>query len=208
MSSLAQIAANQKNAQLSSGPRTNDGKAASSQNAATHALTGNFRVLPHEEQPAFDALLSSYKNEWKPRSQDETFLVEQMVQSRWKLARINRLEVEVVSRMCAEQNEPKSLDGVIVSAMLAKTADAWTTLQRYAAAAERTYHRCRRELMRNREAEAKIAAVQSSALLNAPMRPNAAVLPNEPKSASPTPASRRPTPGVAFTDEDPLSWRL
>ncbi|HZU23927.1 MAG TPA: hypothetical protein VFA04_00300 [Bryobacteraceae bacterium] len=50
MSSSAQILANQKNATSSTGPRTEAGKATSSQNAVSHGLTGGFRVLPHENQ--------------------------------------------------------------------------------------------------------------------------------------------------------------
>ena len=38
MSSQAQIAANRANAQLSTGPRTEEGKAASSRNAYRHGL--------------------------------------------------------------------------------------------------------------------------------------------------------------------------
>jgi len=221
MSSTAQIDANQKNAQQSTGPRTNDGKAASSQNANTHSLAGNFRVLPHEDQPAFDGLLASYLNEWKPRSPDENFLVEQMAQSRWKLARINRIEAEVVGQLCGVQNEPKSADAILAAHILSRNADAYGTLHRYSAAAERTYHRCRTELVRNRVAEAKFAA-QSNALRTqiqkssekaaaqaAERAAELAKLRNEPKSLSGgRQPGQKPTPGVPFTDEDPLCWRL
>jgi len=221
MSSTAQIDANQKNAQQSTGPRTNDGKAVSSQNANTHGLAGNFRVLPHEDQPAFDSMLASYLNEWKPRSPDENFLVEQMAQSRWKLARVNRIEAEVVGQLCGVQNEPKSGDAVLAAHILGSNKDAYGTLHRYSAAAERTYHRCRTELVRNRIAEAKFAA-QSNALLTqmqkfsekaaaqaAERAAEDAKLRNEPNSApGHRQPSRKPTPGVPFTDEDPLSWRL
>ena len=49
MSTQAQLAANQANAQLSTGPNTEEGKAASSRNNLTHGLTyrgGMFVLLP------------------------------------------------------------------------------------------------------------------------------------------------------------------
>ena len=165
-----------------------------------------FRVLPHEDQSAFDALLASYHAELKPRRVDDVFLVEQMAQSRWKLARINRLEVEVVKQMCGVQNEPKSGNAILAAHILSRNGDAYATLQRWAAAAERTYHRCRRELIRNREMEARLATAQAEAVmtkfLSGPFGEEAAAetpeLRNEPKSsfeAIPPGGPRIPDPG-------------
>jgi len=160
-----------------------------------------FRVLPHEDQSAFDALLASYHSELKPRRVDDVFLVEQMAQSRWKLARINRLEVEVVKQMCGVQNEPKSGNAILAAHILSRNGDAYATLQRWAAAAERTYHRCRRELIRNREMEAKLAAAQANAIMTKFLSGPAAEVPelrNEPKSSfevNPGGRPRIPDPG-------------
>ena len=155
MSSSAQIAANRQNAQLSSGPRTPEGRSVSSRNATTHGLSAGFLVLPHEDQAAFDNLLLAYDAEFTPRSEHESFLVEQMVQSRWKLARINRLEVEVVRRMCDPEPAPASPDAILAASMLEKTRDASAALQRHSAAAERSYYRARRELLQERTRLAK-----------------------------------------------------
>ena len=54
MATTAQLLANQQNAALSTGPRTPDGKAASSPNATKHGLSSAFRVLAHEDQEEFD----------------------------------------------------------------------------------------------------------------------------------------------------------
>src|SRR5579884_3328823 len=136
MSSSAQILANQKNATSSTGPRTDAGKATSSQNAASHGLTGSFRVLPHENQAAFDACLARYREEFQPTTEHERFLVELMTQSRWELQRTNRLIAAVLERLAsAPDSGAASPDAAIAAALIGRTADAFTTLKRYAAAA-------------------------------------------------------------------------
>ncbi|HZU27577.1 MAG TPA: hypothetical protein VFA04_18755 [Bryobacteraceae bacterium] len=206
MSSSAQILANQKNATSSTGPRTDAGKATSSQNAVSHGLTGSFRVLPHENQADFDACLARYRQEFEPTTEHERFLVELITQSRWELQRTNRLIAAVLERMAsAPDTGAASPDAAIAAALIGRTADAFTTLKRYAAAAERTYLRCSRELTQNAARRAKVAAVVAEAKLWAGFTPE----PNEPSSLAPEPKkTRKPTPGVPFTDEDPLSWRL
>jgi hypothetical protein len=54
MATQAQFHANRRNAQASTGPRTPEGKAASSANATRHGLSAAFRVLPNENQEEFD----------------------------------------------------------------------------------------------------------------------------------------------------------
>ena len=49
MSSAAQVAANQANAQLSTGPKTTEGKASSSRNALKTGLTGRTMILPKDQ---------------------------------------------------------------------------------------------------------------------------------------------------------------
>ena len=49
MTTQAQIDANRRNAQLSTGPKTPEGKATSSQNATQHGLTSQRVVLPDED---------------------------------------------------------------------------------------------------------------------------------------------------------------
>ncbi len=56
MSTQSQIAANQANAQHSSGPKTAEGKAISCLNNFRHGFTGEFNVLPSEDQEQFDTL--------------------------------------------------------------------------------------------------------------------------------------------------------
>lgn len=93
MSTAAQISANQKNAEHSSGPRSETGKAASSRNHLIHGLSGaGFHVLEGEDQNAFNELFTKLTAEYQPASGTEEILVEQMAQSAWLRLRAVRLQ--------------------------------------------------------------------------------------------------------------------
>jgi len=89
MLSTAQLAANTANAQLSTGPRTTEGKAISSQNARTHGLTSRDCIVAPEDQPLFQDLLTSLTAEHKPEGATEHVLFNQLVQASWDLRRIS-----------------------------------------------------------------------------------------------------------------------
>jgi hypothetical protein len=92
MSTPAQTAANQQNAQLSTGPKTEEGKAASSKNNLRHGFIGAFMILPWEKQEEFDTLLSELRAEHQPATLTETLLVEKMAQSYWLSQRAVKLQ--------------------------------------------------------------------------------------------------------------------
>jgi len=181
MASTAQILANQKNALLSTGPKTPEGKSAAARNSIKHGLSGAFTVLPHEDQDEFDILLACLRDEMAPSNEHESFLVEQMAQSRWRLRRLQRLEnaaLELLLEM--EQGSPlETLDSDhrIAARMIQGRADALASLQRYATAAERSYFKAHKELL------------ASEKLRNEPrIVPSVALAQNEPK-AGPVPAA-------------------
>src|SRR6201996_5338786 len=84
MSTESQIRANQQNAQHSTGPATEAGKAASCKNNFKYGLTGAaFTVLDFEDQDEYDRVLSGLRFEHQPSTMTEEILVEQMAQSYW-----------------------------------------------------------------------------------------------------------------------------
>jgi hypothetical protein len=83
MSTEAQRAANQANAQHSTGPKTAEGKAAMSQNNFRHGLSGRFQVLPWEPQCEYDSLFAALRLQHKPETCFEVSLVEKMAQHYW-----------------------------------------------------------------------------------------------------------------------------
>ena len=171
MSSAAQIAANRLNAARSTGPTSPEGKAASSRNAARHGLAGRFAVLPHESTEDYEALAAALAAEHQPEGDSETFLVERMIQARWKLQRIERLEAQAIEQALTDPAAPADPDAALLEAMV-KPGGPLSKLARYAAEAERAYTRALRELRaaraHNGRAESKAMAAALKALVYAP----------------------------------------
>jgi hypothetical protein len=93
MSTEAQIRANQENAQHSTGPKTESGKAASSLNNFQHGLTGTAFYFIHGEDPEqFDRLLTGLRSEHQPTTITESILVENMARAYWLSQRALRCQ--------------------------------------------------------------------------------------------------------------------
>jgi hypothetical protein len=91
----AQIAANQKNAQLSTGPTSETGKAKSSLNAVKTGLTGRTVLLPSEDAEAYQKHVDSFFDNWKPAGDQERNLVQSLADTEWRLSRIPALEMGI-----------------------------------------------------------------------------------------------------------------
>src|SRR3954468_5551309 len=103
MLSQKKLEANRRNAQKSTGPKTAEGKAISSQNGLTHGLTSRkCPVLPGENEQEYRELQDALTRDFKPRGAMQRELVEDLVQTRWKIRRIPAIEAEL---MCREQEE-------------------------------------------------------------------------------------------------------
>jgi hypothetical protein len=137
MATQAQLEANARNAKLSTGPRTPEGKAIVSQNRTTHGLTGAHVILPGEDPKAFDALLEAYRAEHQPQGPTADFLVQTLAQSQWKLDRIARLEAKVLAK------EPDTV------------SDELLRLSRYESAARRAWSAALKQLNDLRKLQAQ-----------------------------------------------------
>jgi hypothetical protein len=94
MSTASQIA-NAANAQLSTGPRTDEGKRQSSQNARTHGLTAQHPVIPDEDRAAFHQLRAQLHAETKPQGTLQQIIFEELVHAAWNLRRVRTMEAEL-----------------------------------------------------------------------------------------------------------------
>jgi len=151
MATAAQIFANRENSKLSTGPRTPEGKAASSPNAKTHGLSAADPVLTHEDRTQFNALLERYQSDFAPVTAHEEFLVTQMAGARWKLDRAERIENAMFAAL-ESPGDPATTEALMAQAFLDKdTGTGFARLDRYRASLERTYHRCARELRSTRK---------------------------------------------------------
>src|SRR5712664_503744 len=91
------LAANAANAQHSTGPRTPEGQARSSQNARTHGLTARDVIIAPDEREEFEELLNDYQTDVKPQCAIQRSLFEELVGAAWNLRRIRRMEVRLCS---------------------------------------------------------------------------------------------------------------
>jgi hypothetical protein len=98
MSSPAQVAANQANAQLSTGPKTVEGKAKSSRNALKTGLTGRTMILPKDQAELYELHVLGYADRLAPEGERENELVQSIADCRWRLGSIPGLEAALYAR--------------------------------------------------------------------------------------------------------------
>ena len=109
MTTQAQTLANHRNAQNSTGPRTNEGKAAASQNAVKHGLLTRQDVITSESQADFDLYREQLLAELAPVSPMESMLAERIVTLSWRLKRVCRIQNQTIDAMNAPKT-PSPLD--------------------------------------------------------------------------------------------------
>ena len=92
MTTKAQTCANRRNALKSTGPRTNNGKAAVSKNAVKHGLLARQDVITSECQADFDLYRDQILDELTPVSPMESILAERIVTLSWRLKRVSKIQ--------------------------------------------------------------------------------------------------------------------
>jgi hypothetical protein len=96
MISERKLEANRRNAQLSTGPRTPEGKSRTSLNSVVHGVGARHAVLILEQWPEFRQLCAELTEEWQPQTSTERFQVEQMAVIQWKLGRLDAAESSAI----------------------------------------------------------------------------------------------------------------
>jgi len=152
-----QLAANRANAALSTGPRTQEGKAATSRNAVSHGLSSTrLVVFEWESQEDLDNLTAAFHARFRPLDQPEARLVNRMVDSTWRRNRIIALESTLFD-LDISNNEPAFVerfhmapeDGILRMAIAFRHKHgegSMLAIQRYLTSVEGTYSRATREL--------------------------------------------------------------
>jgi len=102
MSTEAQMLANRRNAQKSTGPRTSEGKSAISQNAVKHGLLVRHDVISSESQADFDLYRQQLLAELAPVSPMESMLAERIVTLSWRLKRVCRIQNQAIDALNAD----------------------------------------------------------------------------------------------------------
>ncbi len=100
------LAANRRNAQLSTGPATETGKKRASLNALRHGLTAQIVVLPGEDLAQYLKFSSDFVQDLRPAGILETQLAQTLADYQWRLNRFRALEASLFA-LGHEQNAPK-----------------------------------------------------------------------------------------------------
>ena len=133
MTATARATANAANASLSTGPRTEEGKARSSRNAVKHGLTSKHLVIAPGEEEEFAELHDSLLSQLSPEGALEMGLFNMLCHAAWNLQRFRALEAQLMAN---------GLDSLLDE----RTAKTLDRLQRYAASNQRSYFSALKEL--------------------------------------------------------------
>lgn len=106
MTTLAKIEANRRNAELSTGPRTAEGKVIVSRNATTHGIYSNVPVVPGECPEEWGAHRAGVVTSLAPVGLLEVNLAERAALLLWRLQRLARYEAETVAAAMEEAEVP------------------------------------------------------------------------------------------------------
>ena len=138
MSTPAQLAANLANAQASTGPRTEEGKAASSKNATKHGLFATHDFIRPGEEPLYAELDDSLRLDLAPSGILEHNLVDEIRRAMWRLRRCGQVEESFIA----------TLDGDAQPDPMQNEADAkiQNSVDRARAQSHRLLHKCTAEL--------------------------------------------------------------
>ncbi len=103
--------ANRANAQLSTGPRTEEGKRIASHNALKTGLTGRTVLLPTDDADQYAAHRARVDARYGPRTDEERLLAESIAHTEWRLLRIPSLETSLLAlgrKRCADLHADES----------------------------------------------------------------------------------------------------
>ncbi|MFN3323781.1 MAG: hypothetical protein ACK5AZ_09820 [Bryobacteraceae bacterium] len=168
------------------GPKTPEGRQRSSQNAIRHGLTAEQVVMPYESLSDFDALEAAVTDELQPDTEIERQLVSDLVNYRWRLDRIVRIETATFDLKIGHQQRwvdreyPEADADIRLALAFENLADgpALKLLDRYEARFRRAYDRTLRTLLQlQAERRARETADKSTASVHP--EPPEEFLPNE-----------------------------
>ncbi len=164
MATEKQIAANRRNAQKSTGPKTPEGKARVSRNALRHGLAAEHTVIDGEDPDEFAEFKADFYDHLQPQGPVEAHLVHEIVSAAWRLRRIHIIETGFFDLRLADLEEDIEEDygelepnarKAFVYRRDTQGSNTLEMLSRYQARAERSFYKALRELERLQSGRAK-----------------------------------------------------
>ncbi|MGH7032144.1 MAG: hypothetical protein ACREFL_00265 [Stellaceae bacterium] len=143
MTTPAQIAANRRNARKSTGPVTEPGKAAASQNALRHGLTARQIASTDERSADFAEFAEALHRDLAPEGEVEEQLAERLILAAWRLRRAARAERGVIDSWHTSTRPITHLlaSETAMSRLFTQSSEAMTALARYEATQDRAFGR-------------------------------------------------------------------
>ncbi len=185
MATEAQIEANRKNAQKSTGPTSPEGKARSCMNRLSHGFNSSVLFIAGEKPEDFNLLLADLHHEFQPETTSEEILLEKMVHHHWFSLRAGRLQTVALNSSAASAGYmPRDL-GVLI---------------RYQQSSDRGFYKARTELITaQKERKKSEYGFESQEVAQPPAEPVA-----EPPKPPDPPQETTPKPEIAVPV--PPSW--
>jgi len=190
MTTDKQKASNKQNAKHSTGPKTDEGKQRSSQNALKHGIYAIESVIPGEDPADFDALCTEFGQRYDPDGPYERSLVRQMADAEWRMRRIMRLEADFLKSAVDDErknqtrrfpNEPEPDLSLLRGHALQTRTMELQRFGRYEADLSRRQRQAHKSLMECRQQEAQRDAL-----------PSPTTRADRPRPRSPRPRPQRP----------------
>ena len=144
MASQKQTEANRLNAQKSTGPRSPEGKAASSMNALKSGIDAKSQIIRGEKAANLETLKTEYYDRYHPTAPEQRMLVDTLIDAEWLLRRFRVVEAQLWEQgaQFALKPEPE----IELAKALRDNAEYFTRLQRRIDTAQRNYRNALQEL--------------------------------------------------------------
>jgi|SRR5579871_470368 len=140
MPTPAQIDANRRNAQKSTGPVTETGRNVSRFNALKTGIHAKSTVIPGEDAAELEQLAAAYHQQFQPCTPEQRFLVDTMIDAEWMLRRYHRIEAEVW------EFATRDIEVGSTGEAFARHEKTFALLHRKINSLERSYYRARKAL--------------------------------------------------------------
>jgi hypothetical protein len=151
MTSILQIEANRRNARLSTGPRSPDGKRVSRMNALKHGLTAQQVTLFDDSVEDFQAFQGKLVTALQPKGAVESHLAERVALCAWRLRRLYRIETGLFCKTRKSWSTGAAVETQEIEAVFLRLVshdDELAKLTRYETSIERSLQRALRSLER------------------------------------------------------------
>jgi hypothetical protein len=173
---------NRENAQKSTGPKTAEGKAASSKNAFKHGIYSKFACIPGEDPEKLDALRGDLRAEHQPASLTEEMLVDELAHHYWHIKRYRYLESHMWTTPGRDEQGDLCADVNRVVWMI--DHGLATLIHRALNSAERSFHKTLKTLQETKKATRTLVSA-APAVLPAVRKAASGFVPQNPANAEP-----------------------